>query len=46
MAIENQQPALMTLPTNVQEKLARNFKPEEAAGLNVFKSVLKYINCI
>jgi hypothetical protein len=37
MVIENQQPALITLPTNVHEKLARKVKPEGKLGTDVFK---------
>ncbi len=40
MVIANQEAALITLPTNVHEKLARRVKPEGRLGTDVFKLVV------
>jgi len=37
MVIAHQAPALIALPTNVHEKLARRDKPEDALRTDVFK---------
>lgn len=44
MVIPNQAAALIVLPTNVHEKLARKLKPEDKLGAGVFKLNLKYVD--